>query len=285
MKRPVEIVIISDVHLGTYGCHAKELLNYLRSIKPDTLILNGDFIDIWQFRKSWFPREHVQVIQRVMKMAVSGTKVYYVTGNHDDALRRFSDFSMGTIALRDKLVLHVNGKKHWIFHGDIFDVFMRYSPWAAKLGGKGYDWLIRVNRFINAVRARLGKPRMSFAGRVKDGVKEAVKFIHDFEETAIELAGKQGFDFVICGHIHKPQMRLAPNGVTYLNSGDWVENLTSLEFQHGQWTIFRYEEADFEVLHPRLKVQEDEMEMPLWSGRQSLAVMMERMVEKEAVSA
>src|SRR6056297_3924575 len=121
MKRELDIVILSDVHLGTYGCHAKELHNYLKSIQPKTLILNGDFIDIWQFRKRYFPKEHLQVIQRILKMSARGTKVYYITGNHDEALRRYSDFSSGNIHLRDKLELQLNGKSYWIFHGDIFD--------------------------------------------------------------------------------------------------------------------------------------------------------------------
>ncbi len=259
MKRELDISIISDVHLGTYGCHAKELLNYLKSIKPKVLVLNGDFIDIWQFKKSYFPKEHAQVIQRVMKMASNGTKVYYITGNHDDALRHYSDFSMGNIHLRDKLVLQLNGQKHWIFHGDVFDLFIQYSPFIARLGGKGYDWLIRINRLINNLRASLGKPRMSFAGRVKKQVKEAVKFVGDFEETAIRLAGEQGYDFVICGHIHQPQVRKV-GSVCYMNSGDWVENLTSLEYAHGRWSLFEYDEVEFEMTNPKLRVKDDNME-------------------------
>lgn len=259
MKRVLDITIISDVHLGTYGCHAKELLNYLKSIKPTVLVLNGDFIDIWQFNKRYFPKEHLQVIQRVMKMAANGTKVYYITGNHDDALRRFSDFSMGNIHLRDKLVLQLNGQKHWIFHGDIFDLFIQYSPFIAKLGGKGYDWLIRLNRLFNTFRAKFGKQRMSFAGKVKSSVKEAMKFISDFEETAIRLAGEQGYDFVICGHIHHPQVRTV-GSVCYMNSGDWVENLTALEFAHGKWSLFEYDEVDFEIGNPKLRVKDDTFE-------------------------
>ncbi len=246
-KREIDIVIISDVHLGTYGCHAQELLNYLKSITVKTLILNGDFIDIWQFRKRYFPKEHMEVIHCILRMAEQGTKVYYLTGNHDDALRRYSDFSSGNIHLRDKLVLSLGQKKYWIFHGDIFDASIKYSPFIAKLGGKGYDYLILLNRFINKIRVALGKPRMSFTKRIKQRMKEAVKFIADFENTAIELAADEGFDFVVCGHIHKPQMRsIVINGhkVTYLNSGDWVENLTALEYKWGRWSIFDYQEVE-----------------------------------------
>lgn len=263
MKREVDIAIISDVHLGTYGCHAKELLQYLKSIQPKTLIINGDFIDIWNFRKKYFPKEHLQVIQRVLKLSAQGTKVYYITGNHDDTLRRYSNFSAGNIHLRDKLVLHLNGRSYWIFHGDIFDVFIKFSPWIARLGGKGYDLLIRVNRSINLVRAAMGKSRMSFSKRVKYHVKQAVRFISDFENTAIQLAGEQGYDFVICGHIHRPQMRVVETSkkpVTYLNSGDWVENLTALEYHWGKWTIYEYDEMDYDYVSPRLRVDEGEPE-------------------------
>ncbi|MFM9947718.1 MAG: UDP-2,3-diacylglucosamine diphosphatase [Saprospiraceae bacterium] len=258
MKREIDIVILSDVHLGTYGCHARELLNYLNSIKVETLILNGDFVDMWQFNRRYFPKEHMMVIQRVLKMAAKGTKVYYITGNHDDALRRYSDFSSGNIHLRDKLTLHLKDKKYWIFHGDIFDVFIKYSPFIAKLGGKGYDWLILINRFVNKIRVALGKPQMSFAGKVKNRMKEAIKFISDFEETAISLAAEQGYDYVICGHIHRPQMREVPvkdQVVTYLNSGDWVENLTALEYRWDRWTIYHYDESEYAHVNPKLHVK------------------------------
>ncbi|MEZ5039720.1 MAG: UDP-2,3-diacylglucosamine diphosphatase [Saprospiraceae bacterium] len=262
MKRELDIVIISDVHLGTYGCHAKELCNYLKSIKVDTLILNGDFIDIWQFRKRYFPKEHMMVIQRVLKMAAAGTKVYYITGNHDDVLRRYTDFSSGNIYLRDKLVLQLKGKKYWLFHGDIFDASIKLSPYIAKLGGKGYDLLIVLNRFINKIRTALGKPNMSFAKKMKHRVKEAVKFIGNFEETAIKLAAEQHYDYVVCGHIHKATMRVDEQfgrKVIYLNSGDWVESLTALEYQWGRWSIYEYDPADYEQISPLLRVKEDEL--------------------------
>jgi UDP-2,3-diacylglucosamine pyrophosphatase LpxH len=248
MKRAIDIVILSDVHLGTYGCHARELLQYLKSIRPGTLILNGDFIDMWQFKKRYFPKEHLEVIQRILKMAAKGVKVYYITGNHDDALRRFADFSSGNIHLRDKLLLQLKDKKYWIFHGDVFDVFLNYSPFIARLGGKGYDFLILINRMVNNIRISLGMSRMSFAHKMKHRVKEAVKFIHDFEETAIKLAAEHDYDYVICGHIHQPVMRTSQIGskaVAYMNSGDWVENLTALEYRWGQWSIYEYHELDF----------------------------------------
>lgn len=261
MKRELDIVILSDVHLGAFSCHAKELLNYLQSIKVDTLILNGDFIDMWHFRKSYFPKEHMQVIHHILNMATNGTKVYYITGNHDDILRRYSDFSAGNIHLRDKLELKLKGRSYWIFHGDIFDIFIKYSSFISKIGGKSYDYLIWLNRLINNTRMALGRPRMSFAKKVKTSMKKAIQFIKEFEDTAIKMAAQQDYDYVICGHIHKPQMRTGEfNGkkVTYLNSGDWVENLTALEYKWGRWSIYEYDELDYEYVNKKLHVKEEE---------------------------
>ncbi|MEL6866988.1 MAG: UDP-2,3-diacylglucosamine diphosphatase [Bacteroidota bacterium] len=260
-KRAIDIVIISDVHLGTYGCHAKELAKYLKSIKPQTLILNGDFMDIWQFKKHYFPADHIEIIHQILHMAITGTKVYYITGNHDDLLRRFSEFSSGAIHLRDKLVFQLNGKKYWIFHGDVFDASIRISPLLAKLGGRGYNWLIRINRMINLFRSKFGFRRMSFAHKVKTSVKRAVKFISDFEQTAIQLALSNEYDYVICGHIHKPQIKVfekEDHQVVYMNAGDWVENLTALEYRHGKWSIYEYDEMDYAYISPRLQVKEKE---------------------------
>ena len=246
MARILDICVISDVHLGTYGCHAEELLEYLKSIQPKALIINGDFIDAWQFKKRYFPKSHLELIQYVIAMAISGVKVYYITGNHDDILRKFSDVSIGPIVLKDSLVLKLNGKKHWFFHGDIFDTSVMISPTLAMWGGKGYDYLIRINRLINRMREKLGKPRISFSKRIKNSVKQAVKFIGDFEQLAIKHAVKNQFDYVVCGHIHRPVIREnqgADNSTTYMNSGDWIENLSALELVDGKWKLFLYEES------------------------------------------
>lgn len=245
MKRNVELVVISDVHLGTYGCKAKELLRYLNSIQPKTLVLNGDIIDIWQFKKSYFPKNHLKVIKKIISFATKTTDVYYITGNHDEMFRKFTDFELGKLKVINKLCLNLNEKKTWIFHGDVFDASVQHSKWIAKLGGKGYDLLIVINNVVNWFLDKMGKEKYSFSKKIKNNVKKAVKYIGDFELTASELAIDNGYDYVICGHIHQPQIREVTNkkgSCTYLNSGDWIENLSALEYNGGEWKIFHYEE-------------------------------------------
>ena len=241
--RKVEVAVISDVHLGTIGCHATELLTYLNSIKPTKLILNGDIIDIWQFSKRYFPKAHLKVIKRIMDLAAEGTQVVYITGNHDEFLRKFSGTEIGNISIRDKLVLNLDGKRAWIFHGDVFDHSIHKAKWLAKLGGYGYSFLILINRFINWVLVNFGKEKYSISKKIKNGVKRAVKYISDFETTAADLAIENGYDYVICGHIHQPKMLLkesSKGSTIYLNSGDWVENFTALEYQFKRWKVYNY---------------------------------------------
>ena len=249
-KREVDIVVISDVHLGTYGCHSKELLKYLKSIKPKMLILNGDIIDIWQFSKSYWPETHMKVVRRILKFVTEGVPVYYLTGNHDEMLRKFADFDLGSFQLKNKVVLNIDGKKAWIFHGDVFDVTMQHSKWLAKLGAVGYDTLILINSMVNWFLAKMGREKMSFSKKVKGKFKDAVKFINQFEQTAADLAVEKKYNYVICGHIHQAEMRVmqATDGsgsVLYLNSGDCVESLTALEYHNREWTIFKYDPANF----------------------------------------
>src|SRR5690606_22518956 len=164
-----------------------------------------------------------------------------------------------SISLRDKLVLLLKNEKYWIFHGDVFDASLKISPGIAKLGGKGYDLLLRINRFINQWRRRFGKSRMSFSKRIKASVKKAVEVIRHFENNALRLAAEQGYDFVICGHIHQPAIKKVPVGkkqVTYMNSGDWVANLTALEYYLGGWNLYKYDELDYQFINPRLHVKD-----------------------------
>jgi UDP-2,3-diacylglucosamine pyrophosphatase LpxH len=242
-KREVELVVLSDIHLGTYGCHAEELLRYLKSIRPKKLVLNGDIIDMWQFSKRYWPKSHMQVVKHITSLLTKNTKITYLTGNHDEMLRKFAGFKLGSFRIDNKAVISLNGKKAWIFHGDVFDVNMRHSKWLAKLGAIGYDTLILINTVVNWLLMKIGYEKISLSKRVKDSVKTAVKFINDFEKTAADIAIENKYDYVICGHIHQPEMRkiLTEKGeVIYLNSGDWIENLTALEFDGTDWKIYRY---------------------------------------------
>ena len=264
-KREPDLVVISDVHLGTYGCHANELVSYLRSIQPKLLVLNGDIVDIWQFRKHYFPASHMQVIKEIFSMMSRGTEVVYVTGNHDETLRRYSGLQLGKLRLADKLVIDIDGKKTWIFHGDVFDATTKGSAkLIAKLGGHGYDLLILINRAINWILNSLGKEKMSFSKKVKNSVKKAVAWIGDFEQTAAELAIENGYANVICGHIHQPQIRNVQTDkgqVQYLNSGDWIENLTALEYAEGKWEIYQHEPSQQESTE--IKVIRKNNEIPV----------------------
>jgi UDP-2,3-diacylglucosamine pyrophosphatase LpxH len=248
-KKSVEVVVISDVHLGTYGCHAKELLCYLKSINPQMVILNGDIIDIWQFSKRYWPKSHMKVLKYIMGWISEGKDVHYITGNHDEMFRKFVDFNMGTFSIKNKIVLELDGKKAWFFHGDVFDVTMKHSKWLAKLGAIGYDFLILINRAVNSISLFFGKGKISLSKKIKDSVKSAIKFINNFEETVTTIAIDNKFDYVICGHIHQPVIKevISNKGsVMYLNSGDWIENLTALEYNNKQWSIYKYEDFHYQ---------------------------------------
>lgn len=242
-KREVDIIVLSDIHLGTYGCHAKELLQYLKSIKPKAVVLNGDIIDIWQFSKRYWPATHMMVIKHIVGWITKGIPVYYIPGNHDEMLRRFKGFQLGSLKVTNKLSLKINGAKVWIFHGDVFDVVMQHSKWLARLGAVGYDTLILINRFVNFISLKMGRGKVSLSKKIKNSVKSAVKFINNFESTVCEIAAENKFKYVICGHIHHPEIKtvVTENGpVIYMNSGDWIENLTGLEYNDGRWSIYRY---------------------------------------------
>jgi UDP-2,3-diacylglucosamine pyrophosphatase LpxH len=280
-KRPVDIVVISDVHLGTYGCHAKELLNYLKSIKPKQVVLNGDIVDIWQFSKRYWPKSHMKVVKYLMELIGKGVKVHYVTGNHDEMLRKFVDFRLGSFTITNKLILNLHGRKAWIFHGDVFDVTMQHSKWIAKLGAVGYDFLILLNRAINYCYKKFGRGPVSMSKKIKNGVKSAVKFINNFEKVAADIAIDNGFDYVICGHIHHPEIKTietTKGKVVYLNSGDWIENLTALEYHRGKWKLYRYEDDlvtkayDMEVNDPVEMLEKNQLFQSLMDEFNNLTI-------------
>ena len=244
-KREVDVVVLSDVHLGTYGCHAKELLQYLKSIKPKALVLNGDIIDIWQFNKRYWPATHMMVVKHIIGLIAKEVPVYYIPGNHDEMLRRFKDFQLGSLKITNKLSLKINGSNIWIFHGDVFDVVMQNGKWLAKLGSIGYDTLILINNVVNYFCEKMGRGKVSLSKKIKNGVTVAVKFINKFEATICEIAADNDYKYVVCGHIHHPEIRTvvtAKGPVIYMNSGDWIENLTSLEYNDSKWSIYHYNE-------------------------------------------
>jgi UDP-2,3-diacylglucosamine pyrophosphatase LpxH len=180
-------------------------------------------------------------------------------GNHDETFRKFIGFSVNNLSVENKIVLELeDGKKAWIFHGDVFDVTMKHSKWLAKLGGHGYDLLILLNKLVNFVSKKLGRGKISLSKRIKNGVKSAVKFINNFEQTAADIAIDNGYDFVVCGHIHQPiikQMMNSKGSVQYLNSGDWIENLTALEYNNGEWSLFEYmKHQDFDIKAIQLEI-------------------------------
>ena len=242
-KRKLDIVVLSDLHLGTRGCHATELLEYLRGIHPKILVLNGDIVDIWQFSKRYWPNSHMKVVKFIIGMAAKNTKTYYITGNHDEMLRKFVGLKMGNLQIVNKLELDIGGKRAWFFHGDVFDVIIQHSKWLARLGAIGYDSLIFLNIIINRISALFGRGKVSLSKTIKENVKTAVNYINDFEETAANLAIRKGFSYIVCGHIHHPAIRTisTPLGeIGYLNSGDWIENLTALEYKDNHWSLYQF---------------------------------------------
>ena len=263
-KRKLDILVISDVHLGTYGCHAKELLHYLKSVKPKTVILNGDIIDIWQFSKRYWPKAHMKIIKHFMEWVTKGVKIIYVTGNHDEMLRKFTGFKMGSFKIVDKVILELdNEKKAWVFHGDVFDVTMQHSKWLAKLGAAGYDTLIVINSVVNFISEKIFKKgKVSLSKKIKNSVKSAVKFINSFEQTAADIGISNKYDYVICGHIHQPEIRTIENDqgkIIYLNSGDWIENLTALEYVNEAWSLYKFDISILEIIDDDTQ-EEDELD-------------------------
>jgi UDP-2,3-diacylglucosamine pyrophosphatase LpxH len=274
-RRSIDVVVLSDIHLGTYGCKAKELLNYLRSIQPGMLILNGDIIDGWQFNKRFFPALHMQVIREIMKFITNGSRVIYITGNHDEMMRKYTDLDVGHFTLTDKLVLEIDQQMIWIFHGDVFDNTTQGSArLVAKLGSSGYGLLILFNRMINFLLGLVGREKVSISKKIMAGVNKAVAKINDLEQIASTLAINKKYDFVICGHIHQPSIKTVENAAgktVYMNSGDWVEHMTALEYENKKWRLFQYHDKDFPVSNS------SESRMPLNVVTDSITVHLSRL--------
>ena len=222
-------LFISDVHLGSKGCQAERLLDFLRDHDADRIYLAGDIVDGWQLRSGWYwPQSHNDVVQKLLRKARKGTHVIYVPGNHDEALRDYLGFTFGEVKVMDEAV-HVTrrGTRLWIIHGDAFDGVVRYARWLAMLGDSAYTITLALNHWFNQARLALGLPYWSLSAYLKGKVKNAVAYIDDFERAVAAETRRRGYDGVVCGHIHKAEMRDI-DGILYCNDGDWVESATAL---------------------------------------------------------
>jgi len=227
--RRLRAIWISDVHLGTPGCQADCLLDFLRNHESDVLYLVGDIVDGWQLRKGWFwPQSHNDVVQKILRKSRKGTRVVYVAGNHDEVARQFLGMRFGDIEIVDEVVHPLlDGRKLWVIHGDLFDGVLQHARWLALLGDSLYTLILKLNKWFNAIRHRMGFSYWSLSQYLKHKVKKAVNFITEFELAVMNEARRRGFQGVVCGHIHKAEMREV-DGLLYCNDGDWVESLTAL---------------------------------------------------------
>jgi UDP-2,3-diacylglucosamine pyrophosphatase LpxH len=228
-RRRYRTVFISDLHLGTPGCQAAALLEFLKAHPSENLYLVGDIVDGWQLRRRWFwPQAHNDVVQKLLRSARKGCRVVYVPGNHDEFARQFVNHHFGGIEVLEETV-HVtaDGKQLWVIHGDYFDAVVQCAKWLAYLGDNLYEFTLRLNRHLNHLRGRLGLPYWSLSAYLKHKVKKALNYVTDFEVAVAHEAHRRGYQGVVCGHIHRAEMREI-NGVLYCNDGDWVESRTAL---------------------------------------------------------
>jgi UDP-2,3-diacylglucosamine pyrophosphatase LpxH len=241
---------ISDLHLGTPGCQAEALLDFLRHLECETLYLVGDIIDGWQLRRTWYwPQAHNDVVQKLLRKARKGTRVIFVPGNHDEFARRYVEHNFGGVDVVDECMHRTaDGRLLWITHGDLFDGVIQCARWLALVGDALYALTLRLNRSLNSMRARLGLPYWSLSKFLKHKVRRAVSYVSDFESAVANEARRRGVQGVVCGHIHRAELRDI-DGIVYANDGDWVESLTALV----EWADGRLEIVD-------------------WSGRRTAAV-------------
>ena len=231
--RHYRAIWISDIHLGTSGCKAEFLLDFLRVNESDQLYLVGDIVDGWQLKRGWYWKQsHNDVVQKVLRKARKGTKVTYIVGNHDEVLREFLGLRFGEILIENEAVHELrDGRRLWVTHGDLFDGVIQYAKWLAYLGDTAYTVALKVNDHFNYLRHKMGMSYWSLSQYLKHRVKNAISFITAFEEALTTEARRRGYDGVVCGHIHRPEIREI-NGILYCNDGDWVESLSALVETH-----------------------------------------------------
>ena len=254
--RQVRSIFLSDIHLGTRGCQAERLLDFLRDYEAEYVFLVGDIIDFWAMNRSihWSPAQNT-VVQKVLRRARHGEKVFLIPGNHDEALREYDHTAFGDIQVVNEYIHTLaDGRRFLLIHGDEFDQVTRYHKWVAVLGDIAYNWLVRANAWLSWCRRRLGRPGYwSLAGYAKRKVKTAVSFIFDFEDSVIHAAKERGMDGVICGHIHNATLREI-DGITYVNCGDWVDSCTAIiEHPDGRLELV---EQDHRQMQPLLLLPE-----------------------------
>lgn len=238
--RKIDISVISDVHLATMASKAKHLLNYLKSVQPKILVLNGDIIDSWRFSRNYFPKAHLKVIRQVVKMIEKGVRVVYITGNHDDVFRKFNNTQLGNFSIVNQLELTVGNQKTWIFHGDVFDHIIHHSPWLAKSGAAAYGFLTGFNKGLNFILRIFGGKDMILYKSMKDRILKEKKILTNFELAIANAALSKQIDLVICGHTHIPidkTITTEKGMVRYINCGDWVEHFSAAECVDGNWNL------------------------------------------------
>ena len=233
---------ISDLHLGTPGCQAQALLDFLKHTECETLFLVGDIIDGWQLRRQWYwPQAHNDVVQKLLRKARKGTRVIFIPGNHDEFARRYVQLNFGGVAVAEDWVHETaDGRALWVIHGDLFDGVIQCAKWLAHVGDSLYEFTLKLNRHLNTLRARLGLPYWSLSKYLKLKVKRAVSYVGDFENAVAREARKRGLHGVVCGHIHHAELRDI-DGILYANDGDWVESLSALaEHADGRLEILHW---------------------------------------------
>lgn len=249
---------ISDIHLGTPGCQAHALLDFLKAVECETLFLVGDIVDGWQLRRSWYwPQSHNDVVQKLLRKARKGTRVVFVPGNHDEFARRYVGHEFGGIEVVDDWI-HVtaDGRRLWVTHGDLFDGVVQCARWLAHVGDRMYGFTLRLNRHLNTMRARMGLPYWSLSRYLKQKVKRAVSYVGDFEAAVAREARRRGVQGVVCGHIHHAELREI-DGIVYANDGDWVESLTAL---------VEHADGRLEIVDWSLQARRREVAAPVRSG-------------------
>jgi UDP-2,3-diacylglucosamine pyrophosphatase LpxH len=256
--RELQVAVISDLHLATYACKPRKILKYLKSIQPQTLVLNGDIIDSWRFSRNYFPKNQLKVVRQIIKMMEKGVHVYYITGNHDEFLRKFAPATVGNLQIVNQLVLELDGMKTWIFHGDIFDNAINRRKWLAKFGAALKGFLSVVNKLINQVLLFFGKNEIILYKSIRYRLMRDKLNLTATESKILNAAIRQDYQTIICGHTHVPKEKaLTVNDKTirYLNCGDWVEHFTAAEYNDGSWQLYYHHEHNEEL-------QADEQEIP-----------------------